>query len=363
MEGAEILKSLGGPAGCRALSEAFYARVKADPVLRPFFPGASLRCAVEELSAFLVQLLEGPPEATQKRWWVSLRESHRRFRIGPGERAAWLGRMRDTLAGLHLPPPARDALWPMFENLSAHIVNTEPVDPRTDDPLSRRQHEVDAIVAEVRAGHIDQAIEQSEASTYIQTNPAVLAALLALMLTDGHFTGYVRARIEREPALAVTRYSDRTLLHTASAAGDIRTVELLLRLGAPADVLDDGAHTPLYSVANECQAAGGPEVVRTLVRAGADVNACEGSKRCTPLHMAARRDHDQIAAALLDCGAQLDPRDSAGETPLRRAVNCNKPGIAALLVSRGANLNSVGSKGLTPKSAARTASMRRVLGI
>jgi len=91
------------------------------------------------------------------------------------------------------------------------------------------------------------------------------------------------------------------------------------------------------------------------------VNACDGSKRCTPLHMAARRGYEEIAAALLDCGAQLDPRDILGETPLRRAVNCNKSGIAALLASRGANLNSVGSKGLTPKSAARTPAMRRAL--
>ncbi|MEO8371996.1 MAG: ankyrin repeat domain-containing protein [Candidatus Solibacter sp.] len=384
MEGAEMLKSIGGPAGCRALSEAFYSRVKADPVLRPFFPGVSLRCAVEELSAFLVQLLEGPPDETQKRWWVSLRESHQRFRIGPRERDAWLGRMQDTLADLHLQSPARDALWQVFENLSAHIVNTDSsgagtpacaptsvgASERSSDhgrafggypDLADRQREVDAIVAEVRAGNIDRSIELSEASDYIQGNPAVLAGLLGLMLTDGHFADHVRAKIDREPALAVTRYSGRTLLHTAAAAGDTGTLELLLRLGAPADVLDDGSHTPLYSVANQCQAAGGPEVVRTLVRAGANVNACEGSKSCTPLHMAARRGHDEIAAALLDCGAQLDPRDSVGETPLRRAVNCNKPAIAALLALRGADLNSVGSKGLTPKSAARTTAMRRAL--
>src|SRR3954451_22156511 len=101
MDAAELFREIGGAVGCRALSEAFYARVKADPVLRPFFPGVSLRCAVEELSAFLVQVLEGPPEASQKRWWVSLRESHQRFRIGPRERDAWLGRMQDTLADLH----------------------------------------------------------------------------------------------------------------------------------------------------------------------------------------------------------------------------------------------------------------------
>ena len=37
-----------------SLSEAFYARVKRDPVLRPLFPGKTLHCAIEELSAFLV---------------------------------------------------------------------------------------------------------------------------------------------------------------------------------------------------------------------------------------------------------------------------------------------------------------------
>ena len=35
-----------------------------------------------------------------------------------------------------------------------------------------------------------------------------------------------------DPALAQERYSGRTLLHGAAAAGNLATVELLLRLGA-----------------------------------------------------------------------------------------------------------------------------------
>jgi hypothetical protein len=58
MEAAELLQTIGGPVGCRALSEAIYTRAKRDPVLRPFFPGASLRCVVEALTAFPVQLLD-----------------------------------------------------------------------------------------------------------------------------------------------------------------------------------------------------------------------------------------------------------------------------------------------------------------
>jgi ankyrin repeat protein len=161
----------------------------------------------------------------------------------------------------------------------------------------------------------------------------------------------------------VVRYSGRTLLHAAAAAGDQGTLELLLRLGALPGTPDDGGHTALYCVANECRARGGPDVVRALVRAGADVNACDGVKRSTALHMAARRGREEVAAALLECGASLEAPDSMGDTPLRRAVNCNQTGVASFLAARGADLNSRGSKGLTPKSAARTEAMRRALGI
>jgi ankyrin repeat protein len=101
-------------------------------------------------------------------------------------------------------------------------------------------------------------------------------------------------------------------------------------------------------------------VVRALVRAGAKVNACDGAKHCTALHMAARRGNVEVAEALLDCGADLEARVSLDETPLRRSVNCGKTGVAALLLSRGADLHSKGSKGLTPLLAARSAAMKQL---
>lgn len=133
---------------------------------------------------------------------------------------------------------------------------------------------------------------------------------------------------------------------------------MLLLLGANPNA--DG-HTALYCVGNECHAESGGRIVRALVKGGADVNAAEGVKRCTALHMAARRGNAEVAEALLDCGAEVDPRDSTGDTPLRRAVNCNKTDVAALLVARGADTRSVGNKGLTPSSAARTSMMKLVL--
>jgi ankyrin repeat protein len=97
------------------------------------------------------------------------------------------------------------------------------------------------------------------------------------------------------------------------------------------------------------------------VRAGCAVDADAGVKRCTPLHMAARRGNGAVAQALLDCGANIEAHDSLGETPLRRAVNCDKTEIASLLLSKGADLRSVGSKGMTPLLAARSAVMKNLL--
>ena len=319
MDAVELLREIGGPAGCRALSEAFYARVKRDPVLGPFFPGVSLRCAVEELSAFLVQVLGGPGEATQRRWWVSLRESHLRFRIGPREREAWLRNMCVTLEEAAMGDVPRDALRGLFEHSSAHVVNLggEISPPAVEDSLWRGQRELDAAVAAVRAADPGQAIQLAEESEYVQGNPVVLASLLGLMLAvpDAALAAYVHATLERDPSLATVRYSGRTLMHAAAAAGDQATLELLLRLGTLPDTPDDGGHTALYCAANECKTRGGAGVVRALARAGAKVNSCDGVKRCTALHMAARRGREETAAALLDCGANLEARDSMGEPP------------------------------------------------
>ena len=77
--------------------------------------------------------------------------------------------------------------------------------------------------------------------------------------------------------------------------------------------------------------------------------------------MAARRGNVEAAEALLDCGANIEARDSLGETPLRRAVNCGRTAVAALLLERGADLHSRGRTGHTPLSAARVGAMRSLL--
>jgi truncated hemoglobin YjbI len=380
MDGFNLYQALGGTVTCRKLSEAFYARVERDRVLRPLFPGKTFRCAIEEFAAFLAQLLGGPSEDAQRRWWLSLRESHLRFKIGQKERDAWMKNMIQALDDVPIEERARSALRDLFERSSAYVVNVGPApevaadggEPSSDSihrEISWRwnaQRTLDEAIDAIDLGAAARAIALAEGftlKTYFKGNRAVFAALLESMIgrADGAMLDYVREKLLADPTLAQERYSGRTLLHGAAAAGNLATVELLLRLGAGPDITDDGGHTPLYCVANECKVAGAADVVRALVQAGASVDARDGVKHCTALHMAARRGNVEVAEALLDCGAGIEVRDSLGETPLRRAVNCNKTDVATLLLARGSDAHSMGSKGLTPLSAARTTAMRRIL--
>ena len=171
MTGPDLYGAMGGASGCRKLSTAFYARVKQDPLLRPLFPGKTMTCAIEEFSAFLAQFLGGPAADAQRRWWVSLRESHLRFKIGPAERTAWMGHMAKALDEVKIEEPLRTALHEFFARSSAYVVNTgnaaaaAPGDTAIDRELARRwdaQRALDEAVAAVRSGDAERAITLAE---------------------------------------------------------------------------------------------------------------------------------------------------------------------------------------------------------
>jgi truncated hemoglobin YjbI len=372
---SNLYQAIGGTVACRKLSAAFYARVKRDPLLRPLFPGKTLTCAIEAFAAFLVQFLGGPSEDAHRRWWLSLRESHLRFKIGQKERDAWMSNMVKALDDVQIEEPLRSVLRDFFERSSAYAVNSGQAPPvaevRSEPPADSLRQEIgrrwnvqrglDEAVAAVRDSDADRAIALAES---LQTcDASVFTGLLALMIGSAHsaLLGFVRERLIQDPALVQERYAGRTLLHAAAAACSLTTVELLLRLGADPNATDGGSHTPLYSLGNECKVSGSGNVVRALVRAGAMVDARDGVKHCTALHMAARRGNVEVAEALLDCGADIEARDSLGETPLRRSINCEKIDVTSLLLSRGADMHSKGSKNLTPLLAARTGSMKQLL--
>jgi hemoglobin len=334
--GGAVLEAMGGEEGCKRLSAAFYARVGKDPILRPLFPGKSLRCAVEEFSAFLIQFLAGDENQTQFRWWLSLRESHARFRIGPEARQAWLKNMQATLDASQLDEATASALHNFFTLGSAYVIGREAGEPDHRELAARwsEQRVLDRVIAATVAGRDDEVL--ALAPRFV-SRPSVFVGLLARMMQSRRprLIQFVMDAATHDSSFVTRRFAGGTLLHFAAGAGCLEVVALLLRLGADPDIQGRGSHNPLYCVANECASETGPDIVRALVRAGANVNAHSGVTRATALHMAARRGHIEIARALLESGAEVNARDRKGHTPFQRAIHCRMGEVAQLLLASG----------------------------
>lgn len=365
-----LYQLVGGIDACRRLSVAFYARVGQDPVLRPLFP-ASMRCAIDALTAFLAQFLGGPNEYSERRWSLSLREAHQRFKIGQAERDAWLENMLRALDDVGIEQPANDVLRQFFASASADLINhpKKPSVPIQHDLAERwtAYQIIEELVGAIRSGDAQRALSLAEspvAQSCFEQDPGAFLSVLAMMSGSAspNLLDHVHDKLRERPELVRERYTyGRTLLHEVAAGGNLAVVKHLLELGADPNAQDKFGHTPLYCVGNQCLAESGGEVVHALAQAGARLDIQDKAKRCTALHMAARRGTMSTAEALLDCGANFEVRDSAGETPLRRAVNCGQKKVAALLLSRGADVRSKDRKGKTPVEAARTEAMKRIL--
>ena len=144
-----------------------------------------------------------------------------------------------------------------------------------------------------------------------------------------------------------------TPLHVAAAvARDPAVITALVQAGADVDARDNGDYTPLQGAA----ASGTPGVVRALLEAGAKVDArprrfqlgwSRGSGG-TSLHAAAGNPDAEVAAALIEAGADPNARGVRGETPLHNAARNRNPAVAELLLEAGADVNARTFRGISP---------------
>ena len=122
-------------------------------------------------------------------------------------------------------------------------------------------------------------------------------------------------------------------IHQASEVGDVDAVRALLATGVSPNGFDENGQTPLLIASLE----GRVEVIRALLRAGADANLGDESEFRTPLMHAAIAGHADIAKLLLDFGADPNATDDYGDTALHRAVGRRNLEIMILLLAHGAN--------------------------
>jgi len=137
-------------------------------------------------------------------------------------------------------------------------------------------------------------------------------------------------------------------LMLAVHGGDIDTIRRLLAEDpqlARAGLVDrkGGFRTPLHLVADwPGYFPNGPQIVHLLIQAGADPSFRHPT-RCdeTPLHWAASSDDVDVAAALIDGGADIEVPGGSIGTPLANAVGYGCWHVARLLVARGARIGSL----------------------
>ncbi|KAJ1488595.1 ankyrin repeat-containing domain protein, partial [Baffinella frigidus] len=97
-------------------------------------------------------------------------------------------------------------------------------------------------------------------------------------------------------------------------------------------ILPDGSERDYQPPLHAATRRGHDQVVRVLLRAGADVNLKDGGGS-TPLHIAASHSRATVARVLLNFGACLDSTDNHSDTAHELAIKCGHKEVAQLLFS------------------------------
>ena len=169
----------------------------------------------------------------------------------------------------------------------------------------------------------------------------------------------LRALVDEDPSRVNARdEKNRTPLYEAAHNLHLEAVNVLLERGAELEVATAWGETPVSTAIAHSWDKGGPEVVARLRTAGATLSLrdalCMGElprvrellgaqpERMkerwwdeTPLHVAARWGHQDVAAYLLEMGHEANPLDGQGNTPAKLAALFHKEEMARWLEARG----------------------------
>lgn len=224
---------------------------------------------------------------------------------------------------LHAAARANDI--PLVRQLLAEKLDPNALNVGGLSPLHRAAWpgHVDAVKALIAGGANPNVRDDGGGS------PLLIAA------SNGH-DAYIEAIVQAGADINLANATGQRALHRAALAGHVGTARALLRLGADPNLADNHGWTALHWAA-ACPVRASLDLLQVLVAAGAkaDVPDREG---LTPLHVAAAnlvdpglhaRQRQPVALhyinarrlkVLVDAGAGVDVRDSAGRTALHWAA-------------------------------------------
>lgn len=141
---------------------------------------------------------------------------------------------------------------------------------------------------------------------------------------------------------------DERVLQRAIENHQREAVTFLLKSGASVDVADKLKESPLALAVR----LGFNDIAATLLDFGADVNGVFGQEKHTPLYVAARVGNTEAVSLLLGQGASAIMASSTGETPLHMAVSHGDDVMMRALLDAGADVHAAAADGQTPILAA-----------
>ncbi len=152
----------------------------------------------------------------------------------------------------------------------------------------------------------------------------------------------IRMGPEREKAqiiLSYLKYGDH-MLHAAFWENDSKAVEYLAGIIHDIDAIEDRFNAPVLVLA---AAWGYPDLVKVLLKKGADPNQGSDESGLTALLWAAKNFDEQLEMAeyLIDAGAEVNVKSKYGETPIKIAELYRNPNIASLLKRHSADIDSL----------------------